>query len=187
MMRVELTGRHVEITPALRQLIARRLQKLDRLLNERALSAHVALSVQRHRHVADVTVHARGEHVLSGTGRGDTWPLSIKDAVEKVTQQAHTLKEKGESRRRRRTRTPTPADGAPARGRLAAEAAEPPAAPRIVRMRRTAVKPMNVEDAALRVEGAREPFLVFRNAATDAVNIIYRRRDGHFGLIEPEV
>jgi putative sigma-54 modulation protein len=62
----------------------------------------------------------------------------------------------------------------------------PPPAPRVVRNARYPVKPMSVEDAALRVESGPDTFVVFRNAETDAVSILYRRKDGHFGLIEPE-
>ena len=59
-------------------------------------------------------------------------------------------------------------------------------APRIIRATRYAVKPMSIEDAALRLDGAGETFVVFRNAETDVVNILYRRKDGNLGLIEPD-
>ena len=58
--------------------------------------------------------------------------------------------------------------------------------PRIVRATRYAVKPMSVEDAALRVESSADAFVVFRNADSDAVSILYRRSDGNYGLIEPD-
>ena len=58
--------------------------------------------------------------------------------------------------------------------------------PRIVRATRYAVKPMSLEDAALRVESTSDSFVVFRNADTDAVSILYRRTDGNYGLIEPD-
>ena len=58
--------------------------------------------------------------------------------------------------------------------------------PRVIRATRYAVKPMSVEDAALRVEGGPETFVVFRNADSDTVSILYRRKDGHLGLIEPD-
>ena len=63
---------------------------------------------------------------------------------------------------------------------------EPQTARRVVRATRYAVKPMSIEDAALRIDGAGETFVVFRNAETDAVNILYRRKDGNLGLIEPD-
>ena len=65
-------------------------------------------------------------------------------------------------------------------------ATEATKAPRIVRATRYAVKPMSLEDAALRVESTSDSFVVFRNADTDAVSILYRRSDGNYGLIEPD-
>jgi putative sigma-54 modulation protein len=59
-------------------------------------------------------------------------------------------------------------------------------APRVIRARRYAVKPMSLEDAALQVEASRDSFVVFRNADNDAVSIIYKRKDGNLGLIEPD-
>ena len=61
-----------------------------------------------------------------------------------------------------------------------------PGRPRVIRATRYAVKPMSVEDAALRVEGGPDTFVVFRNADSDSVSILYRRKDGHLGLIEPD-
>jgi putative sigma-54 modulation protein len=175
-MRVVLSGRNVDVTPALRTLIERKLGKLERTLNDSAVSAQVVLALQRHRHLTEITVHARGDHMLHGVGDGTSWPLSCSLAIEKIGQQAHKLKDRWETRRRRGRRIPPPAVvERPARDER-----------RIIRTRRDAVKPMSVEDAALRVDAGRDEFIVFRNAATDTINILYRRRDGHFGLIDPE-
>jgi putative sigma-54 modulation protein len=176
-MRLDITGRHVDITAPLRQLIARRLAKLERLLNDSAISGQVILTLERYRHRAEIIVHARGDHMLRGLGVGTTWPVAVRAAAEKIEQQAHTLKGKWGERKRR---------GAAARTVVAAPAPEPARAPRIVRATRYAVKPMSVEDAALRVEGSADAFVVFRNADTDAVSILYRRTDGNYGLIEPD-
>ena len=69
-MRVEVTGRHVNITPPLRQLIARRLTKLERLLNDSAISAQVILTKEKYRLRAEIVVHVRGDHMLRGHGDG---------------------------------------------------------------------------------------------------------------------
>jgi putative sigma-54 modulation protein len=176
-MRLDITGRHVDITAPLRQLIARRLAKLERLLNDSAISGQVILTLERYRHRAEIIIHARGDHMLRGLGVGTTWPVAVRTAAEKIEQQAQTLKGKWVERKRR---------GAAARTLTAAPVAEPPRAPRILRATRYAVKPMSVEDAALRVEGSDDAFVVFRNAETDAVSILYRRSDGNYGLIEPD-
>lgn len=177
-MRVDITGRHLEITAPLRQLIDGRLAKLERLLNSNAISAQVILTKEKYRHRSEIIVHARGDHMLRGMGEGTAWPAALRAASAKIEQQALTLKGKWTDRRRRGTasRSPQPV-----------EVPEPAGdAPRVVRRARYAVKPMSVDDAALRVESGPETFVVFRNADTDAVSIIYRRKDGNFGLIEPD-
>lgn len=175
-MRLDITGRNVEITAPIRQLIDRRLARLGRLLNDSVVSAQVILTREKYRHRAEVIIHARGDHMLRGLGEGNAWPISMRQASEKIEQQAQKLKTKWEGRRRR---------GNDKRAALAVAAARPPAR-RVVRATRYAVKPMSIEDAALHVEGGPESFVVFRNADTEAVSILYRRKDGNLGLIEPD-
>jgi putative sigma-54 modulation protein len=176
-MRLDITGRHVEITPAVRQLIARRLGRLERLLNDAAVSATITLTKEKYRVRTEIVVHTKGDHLLRGNGEGNALPLSVRQATEKIEQQAQTLKGKWDGRKRK---------GAASRV-VPAAPHEASATPRIVRATRYAVKPMSVEDAALRVDGGGgETFVVFRNAETDAVSILYRRKDGNLGLIEPD-
>jgi putative sigma-54 modulation protein len=178
-MRLELTGRHVEITPVIRNLVDRKLAKLTRVLNDSVVSAQVVLTREKYRHVTEMSVHMRGDHVLAGKTAGTTWTASVGRAVEKIEQQAQRVKGKWAERKRRAT---------PA-GALPAASPAPPAdevLPRIVRASRYHVRPMSVDDAARAVEGGRDGFLVFRNSDTGAINVLYRRKDGDFGLIEPE-
>jgi len=102
-MRLELTGRHVEITPALRRLITRRISRLERLLNDSAVSAQVVLTDERSGRRADVTLHARGEKFLHGVGASNRWAWSVSRAVEKIEQQARTVKGKWQAKRRGRS------------------------------------------------------------------------------------
>lgn len=221
-MRLALTGRNLEITPALRQLVTRRLDKLDRLLHDSVISAQVVLQREKFRHKVDVLVHTRGDHVLSGHARDDTWTSAITAAVDKVAQQAATVKGKWQTRKRRAEgigrrasaevdgREPgvsedgaddAMSEGLPGEGpageglpgapvararKTALRGTAPPARPRILRIRRTAAKPMNVEDAALRVERAPGSVVVFRDATLDRLQVIVRRADGSLGLIDPE-
>ena len=175
-MRLDITGRHVEVTAVLRQLVSKRLARMERVLNAAALSAQVILTKEKYRHRAEIVIHTRGDHVLRGTGEGNAWPLSVRFAADKIEQQAQTLKGKWQERKRK---------GAGARV-AHPTGVESVLGPRIVRAARYAVKPMSVEDAALRVDGGKETFIVFRNAETDSVSILYRRKDGNFGLIEPD-
>ena len=175
-MRLVITGRHVEVTAPLRQLIDKRLAKLDRLLNDSVISGQVILTKEKYRHRTEIILHARGDHMMRGLGEGNAWPPSLREAAEKIEQQAQKLKSKWDARKRRGAARAAnvPVQSAAANNR------------RVVRATRYAVKPMSVEDAALQVEAAPETFIVFRNADTDAVSILFRRRDGNLGLIEPE-
>jgi putative sigma-54 modulation protein len=179
-MRVDnITGRHVSVTPPLRRLVDQALTKLERILNDRAVSATVTLTKEKYRHIAEFIVHARGDHTLTGVGQGNTWPLAVRQAAQKVEQQAQKLKSKWTGGRHRSAR----AGGRD--GRVPAALEPAPAAPRVVRGRYP-IKPMSVEDAALRLEGGGETFVVFRDAESDSVNILYRRKDGNLALIEPD-
>ena len=100
-MKTTVTGRHVEITPELRALILRKLEKIKRILNDSAVSAQVILSREHAACTAEVVLHARGDHMLHGEGESSTWARAVGIAVDKVDQQAHTLKGKWETRRRR--------------------------------------------------------------------------------------
>jgi putative sigma-54 modulation protein len=179
-MRLELTGRNVEITPVLRTLVDRKLAKLTRVLNDSIVSAQVVLTREKYRHVTDMSLHMRGDHVLAGKTAGDTWVASVGRAVEKIEQQASRVKGKWAERKRRATsaRTLPPLPPAPAD--------EGAARPRVVRALRYHVKPLTVDDAALEVEAGQDGFLVFRNAGTGAINVLYRRKNGDLALIEPE-
>jgi putative sigma-54 modulation protein len=107
-MRIDITGRHVEITPALRQLIERRLARVERLLNDSAMSATAILTLEKYRHRTEIIVHARGDKMMRGLGEGNAWTLSIRQAVEKVEQQAKKVKGKWTERKRSDTRRRVP-------------------------------------------------------------------------------
>jgi putative sigma-54 modulation protein len=180
-MRLDITGRHVTVTPALRQLITKRVGSLDRVLNDAAISALVIVTKEKYRHKVEMAVHTRGDHMLSGTAEANAWPLAVRQAAVKIEQQAKRLKGKWDSRKRQaakavRNRKVTPQAG---------ETMPPVDGARVIRATRYAVKPMSVDDAALRLEAADDDFVVFRNADDDAVAVLYRRKDGNLGLIQP--
>jgi putative sigma-54 modulation protein len=186
-MRLDITGRHVDITPTLRQLIERRLDRVERLLNDSALSATVILTLEKYRHRTEIILHARGDKLMRGLGEGNAWNLSVRQAIEKVEQQAKKVKGKWSERKRSDTRRRVP------RTVRAADALRPPRAersepevPRVIRATRYAIKPMSVDDAALRIEQSTESFIVFRNPESSVLSIMYRRKDGQLGLIEPD-
>jgi putative sigma-54 modulation protein len=133
---------------------------------------------------ADVTLHMRGDHVLAGKASGDTWQSVLTAAVNKIGRQGNKVKEKWNERKRRAVKPATepevvpPAapqvDGRPRR-----------LGPRVVRLTRTALKPMTVATAAIELAASGEPYLVFRNAESDGLSVLLRRSNGEFGLLEP--
>src|SRR5258708_6797246 len=98
-MRLELRGHHVVVTPGLRRFVETKLAKLERLLNDRAVSAHAILSLEKHRHVADITLHARGERFLHGLGDSGNWEVSLTQAIAKISHQAQKPKTKQKDKR----------------------------------------------------------------------------------------
>jgi putative sigma-54 modulation protein len=176
-MRLDITGRHVDITPELQRLIEKRLAKVERLLNDRVISATVVLTQEKYRRITELVIHAKADHILSGIGEGASWPLSMRKAAAKIESQAQKLKARWTDERHREKTGKRAA---------AASAPENPPAGRVVRATRYPVKPMSVDDAALRLDSGRDTFVVYRNADTDAVSILYRRKDGQLGLIEPD-
>jgi putative sigma-54 modulation protein len=188
-MRLELTGRHVEITPALRRLVEGRLSKLERVVNDRAVSAHAVLTREKHRHRTDVTLHARGEKFLHGVGDTGSWTTSIAQAVDKISQQFKRVKGKWQPKGRLRAGDESLAVTAEAiagaiDGRGAPESAR---MPKILRAMRQPIKPMTVADAAREVDAGGDGVVVFRDMETASVSVLFRRRNGELTLVQTEV
>jgi putative sigma-54 modulation protein len=183
-MRLELTGRHVTIDPALRSAVERRLTRLSRKLNDGIISVQVVLTREKSRCHVEATLHARGDRFLHGEAIEQAPKAALDAALEKIEHQTQKLKGRWASRQRGSRAPAAPARrtvGTPGRR---GEDGERPI--RIVRARRYEVRPMSVDDAALVVDREPSAFVVFRNAATDAINVLFRRPDGNLGLIEPE-
>ena len=192
-MQLELTGRHVEVTPALRRLVERKILKLERLLNDSAVSAHVVLAREKHRHLSEITLHARGEHFMHAVGEAGGWEASLSDTIEKLRQQVTRLKGKWKERTRRGARvgaleapaSPASADVAP--GGASRKTAERPRMPRVLRASRKAIKPMSVGDAIRTLDGDRDGIVVFLDTDTAVINVLYRGHNGELSLLEIEV
>jgi putative sigma-54 modulation protein len=176
-MRLELTGRHVPITPAVRTIVEKQLAATRRLLNDSVVSVQIVLSKEKLRYRAEVTVHARGENFLHGAGVGRGVATAMGAAMAKIDRQVQTLKGKWDGRKRRTGAAPAPASALPAAATQDV---------RVIRARRYPVRPLSIDDAAQEMGDGSDTFLVFRNLDTDAIAVLFRRPDGHLGLIEPE-
>ena len=179
-MEFEYTGRHVEVTPALRAHVEDHFQKLGHIFNDTTARAHVIMEVEKNRQIGEVLVHWR-DHTLTATDTNADMYQALTRAIAKIEKQALKLKKKIIDRKQNAKRTsavaPEP-DGNPP-----VEAS--PRSPRIVNARRYRVKPMTAEEAALQLASEDDQFLVFRDADTNRIGVLYKRKDGNYGLIEP--
>ena len=100
-MRLSLTGRQIDVPPTVRQLVMRRLERLERVFNDTLVSAQVVLTREKRARRADVTLHARGEKFLHGVGDSANWEASMSQAIDKIAQQAQKVKGKWQERKRR--------------------------------------------------------------------------------------
>ena len=177
-MRIDFTGRQMDVSPELQEYTTQRLKKLIRLLrNEFAL--HVILTAEKHRRIAEITLNFR-DHSLVGLESTADARSSINGALDKLERQAVRLM----GRRRERKRRPKPAS-AILLNVLRSQRSEDDGH-RVLEKDRVPIKPMTVDEAIDSLDAARTGLVVFRNAETERVNVLYRRDDGNLGLIEPE-
>ncbi len=178
-MNLEITGRHVVATPAIRNYVEKRIRKFVRILGEQT-TIHVILDVEKDRHTAEILLKSRH---LSVTGKGETGDLysSIVLAVEKIERQSLKLKSKKIETKRHKAKEKSVAvrsgireTAASARAAYQGDGILEEQAPK---------KPMHVEEAALELSHREYPFVVFRNVESGGINILYRRKDGSLGLI----
>ncbi|MDR7485639.1 MAG: ribosome-associated translation inhibitor RaiA [Armatimonadota bacterium] len=185
---IRVHGKNIAVTDALRRYLQAKLGRLPRYFDQ-VQDAQVVLSVARdrnrgHSHAVEVTVWCGGL-VLRAEEASEDMYASIDGVAEKLERQIEKYRSRmiekrrlDESRRRRRTQ-----QSAEAALRTTAAEEVPPT---VVRTKRFPMKPMTVEDAILQMELLGHAFFVFRHAGTEKINVLYRRRDGNFGLIEAD-
>jgi ribosome hibernation promoting factor len=183
-MMIQITARHIDVSDKLRSFIESRVAKLDRYIDG-ITDIHVTLSVEKYRQIAELNVHSRGNVHLSAKEASEDLKLSVTQAIDKVTGQAKKKQSKRIDRKRRGTsRTEL---GGTFNLIAGASDGEPSSrVPRVIESRRFVIKPLSVEEAVLAIEEQGTEFLVFRNAASERTNVLYKRADGNFGLIDPE-
>lgn len=173
-MRVTVKGKNIAVTPALRQYVEKKLSKLERYF-ENIDEAIATLSVEKERHIVEVTVPLNGGMLLRGEEETNDMYASVDLVMEKLERQI----EKYKTKIARKMKDGKLLDLAAGQEKAAEEE------PRLVRTKRFAMKPMPVEEAILQMNLLGHDFFVFSNAETEEVNVVYRRRDGNYGLIEP--
>ncbi len=181
-MKIHFTGRHFDITKAIKDFTEGKLKKIQRFIDG-IIEAHVILSIEKYRNIAEISLH--GRHV-SFSGKEETQDMysSIGLVLDKIEKQAKRHKEKLVDRKRaKRSSSIEPVSANPSPKKLKKEKS----IPRIVKTDSSAVKPMSVEEAVFQMGNSKTDFLVFKNSHSQKINVIYRKKNGDFGLIEPEI
>ena len=177
-MRFEYTGRHVEVSPAIRRHVEDHFKKLDHIFSDSTLSTHVIIDVEKNRQIGEIVVKWR-DHTLTAKDTNADMYMALTRAMAKIEKQALKLKKKIIDRKQSARSTARIAPEPD--GHLEAS----PRPPRIIAARRYPVKPMTAEEAALSLSGQTDQFVVFRDSDTNHLCVLYRRKDGNYGLIEP--
>lgn len=180
-MRTIVRGKNLEVPDRVRQYAERRFARLERLLDDRT-DAIVELSNEAHRsaadsHIADVTLVIDGK-TLKSHAAGASYQVALDVVVDKVERQAVDHKQKPRVRAR-------PEEEKVILRRIADGTSDIGIERRIVKTKRFAIEPMFEEDAAVAMDDLGHDFYVFVNAESERLAVLYRRRDGHYGLIEP--
>ena len=176
-MKFEYTGRHIEVTPALRSHVENHFERINHLFNGKPAKAHVIIEVERGRHRSEIILSWRNDVLTATTSNSDMYQ-SLSQTIDKIEKQALKLKNKVIDKSHRATRASTIVQ-------RATEVAPSPASPRVIKTRRYAIKPVTIDEAAMLLSDQRDDFLVFRNADTQKISVIHTRKDGNYGLIEP--
>jgi putative sigma-54 modulation protein len=185
-MLVTVKGKNVEVTDALKSYSEKKIQKLEKYFRE-IKEAQVTQSIQRNWHIVEVQLEGDGI-LLRGEERTDNMYASIDQVVEKLERRVQRFKGKLYGK----TTDKGPKERDAMREELAAEAEgetamdQTEALPTIVRSKRFAIKPMSPEEAANQMELLHHDFFVFLNQDSENIGVVYKRKDGNYGLIEPE-
>lgn len=187
-MNVTITGRHMDVTSGLKSHIEDGLDRL-RTHFDKVIDVDAILSVERHRHIAEFNLHANGLRINAKESSGDMYG-SVDAALGKLDKQVLKHKSRIMRHKPRNVREPQDFDhhviDFPPLSESDALPAEPTSTNhRIVLKEKFSIKPMSVDEAALQLDLQDDHFLVFENAETNKVNVLYARNDKTYGLIEP--
>lgn len=171
-MNIIVNGRHLDLTPALKNYAEEKIKKFERY-SSNITEAVVTLSIEKYRHKAEVLLKANGVMIQAEGVTGEIYS-SIDEVVEKLEKQVKKYKEKLVSHRK-------------SEGKNIEEASQeaPQETGEIIKKKRFDMKPMGPDEAVMQMELIDKDFFVFTNEVSGDINVVYRRRDGNFGLIEP--
>lgn len=177
-MKLTISGKNLDITEGIRNMTEKKFDKLERYFFK-DVEARITLNVEKERHIVEVTIPFAGTIL-----RAEEETASIYDSIDNSVDilERQIIKHKSKLQKRKHTGETIRFENVPTMERIKEEDNEP----KIVKMKSFPMKPMSPEEAVLQMELLRHGFYVFSNADTDAVNVVYKRKDGNYGLIERE-
>ena len=173
-MRISITGKNIEVSDYLRDLAIKKMAKLDRYFPADTV-AQITMAVEKNRHIVEVTIPYGGGIIRGEEVTGDMY-ASIDNVIAKLERQIV----------RHRTKLEKSLKAEAFNEPIPEYSDEEDEGPRVVKVKRYSIKPMSEEEAILQMELLGHSFFVFTNSETDAINVLYKRKDGNLGLIEPE-
>ena len=182
-MEIKYTGRHFQVDDRVKAFADNKLSKIVKFLDH-PVEIHLTLETEKRRQIAELHVtHRHG--ALQATEEAAQMFDAIHAVSEKVEKQARRSRKKHQDKKRRGQR------GGNNQGHwdvevLDSQTVRMPQGPKIIKTGRLPIKPMTLEEATLGLTESKNEFFVFRDSATDKVSVLYRRNDGHYGLIAPE-
>ena len=177
-MKIQFRGKNIQVTNALKEHLEKKIGKLDKYFDNPP-EATVTLSVEKDRHRVEVTIPLNG-FIL----RGEEESFDMYSSVDQVLDKLEKQMEKYKTRLSRQNKGLSIKDIA---ANSVEKTWEEDEGPRLVLTKRFAMKPMSVEEAIMQMNLLGHSFFVFTNADTEEVNVVYRRNDGNYGVIEREV
>jgi putative sigma-54 modulation protein len=182
---IKVTGRHVSVTDPMKDYASSKIEHLH-LDYPRIIEAHVILDVEKHRHFAEIVMHCNNHITIEASHTTDDMYASIDGVVTKIAQQMRKYKTKIlKSHRPRGGQSIRHIEEQVLHIEETFHEIEN-SEPAVIKTERYPVKPMFVDEAVLQIEMSNRQFIVFQNARTEKVNILYRRKENGFGLIEPQ-
>ena len=181
-MQITVVGRNFDVTEPIKKYVDRKLLKLDKYATK-IKGAHAMLTVQKFRHVAEITLYLKGFKLTATEESGDMYS-SIDKAWGNLHKQLLKLRERIKEHKARRASRKSLLLGdlfRTAEDNIAKTEKRPK-----VMKRAFQPKPMSVDEACMELDLFKDNFLVFRNSDTETINVIYKREDGNYGLIVPE-
>ncbi len=176
-MNVTISGKNVQISEAVKEQVAKKLSKLDKMFKDET-EAHVNIGKQKNFHHVEITIPLKKGAFLRAVGKADDMYKAIDESSDKIIRQMRKYKTKLE--KRFHSNDSIRFDQVPAHEEVEEEQ-------KIVRTKSFQVDPMTPEEAVLQMEMLNHDFFVFLNGDSGEINVVYKRNDGNFGHIEPRL